>query len=59
MKKQKLTYRFHNPNPSDAMIDYLIKFFVEVNMEKADQAIQAASQTSLDTSSQIETERPA
>ena len=44
MKKQSLIYRFHNPNPVTATVDYLLGIFVEANFEKVQSVIQAASQ---------------
>ena len=41
-EKQKLNYRFHDPNPPGVTADYLIKLLVEVNMPKAEAAIRAA-----------------
>ena len=43
MKERKLNYRFHNPNPTAATADYLLKIFMEVNQEKVQLAIQAAA----------------
>ena len=43
MKERKLNYRFHNPNPTAAAADYLLKIFMEANQEKAQLAIQAAA----------------
>ncbi len=40
MKKQKLTYRFHDPNPEGVAADYILKLFMEVDEEKAEQAVQ-------------------
>lgn len=45
MKKRKLNYRFHNPNPTAATADYLLKIFMEANQEKIQLAIQAAADT--------------
>ena len=45
MKKRKLNYRFHNPNPTAATADYLLKIFMEANQEKVQLAIQAAADT--------------
>ena len=42
MKKQKLNYRFHNPNPADVTADYILKIFMEVNEKKVEQAIKTA-----------------
>lgn len=43
MKKRKLNYRFHNPNPTAATADYLLKIFMEANQEKVQLAIQSAA----------------
>ena len=45
MKERKLNYRFHNPNPTAATADYLLKIFMEVNQEKVQLAVQAAADT--------------
>ncbi len=29
MKKQKLNYRFHNPNTAEVTADYILKVFIE------------------------------
>lgn len=42
MKKQKLNYRFYNPNTMEATADILLKVFVEANSEKVELAIQEA-----------------
>lgn len=43
MKKRKLNYRFHNPNPTAATADYLLKLFVEANQGKVQLAMQQAA----------------
>lgn len=43
MRKQKLNYRFHNPNPADVTADYILKVFMEVNEKKVEQAIKMAA----------------
>ncbi|MBD5472844.1 MAG: hypothetical protein HDR20_08090 [Lachnospiraceae bacterium] len=43
MKKQKLNYRFHNPNPADVTADYILKIFIEVNEKKVEQAIRSSA----------------
>lgn len=43
VKKQKLNYRFHNPNPADVAADYILKVFMEVNEKKVEQAIKMAA----------------
>ncbi len=43
IKKSKLNYRFHNPNPADVTADYILKVFIEVNEKKVEQAINSLS----------------
>ena len=43
MKKRKLNYRFHNPNPVDATADYILKVLIDANKEKVDRAIEKAA----------------
>lgn len=43
MKKRKLNYRFHDPNPADVTADYILKVFMEVNEKKVEQAIKMAA----------------
>ena len=40
MKKQKLNYRFHNPNTPEATADYIIKVLMEANKKKLEQALK-------------------
>ena len=43
MKKQKLNYRFHDPNPEGVTANYILKTFMEVDVEKVEQAVQQAA----------------
>lgn len=43
MQRQKLNYRFHNPNPADVTADYILKVFMEVNEKKVEWAIKIAT----------------
>ena len=43
VKKRKLNYRFHNPNPAAASAEYILKVFMEVNQGKVEQAIRDAA----------------
>ena len=43
MKKQKLNYRFHNPNTADVTADILLKVFIEANAKKVETAVQEAA----------------
>lgn len=38
-KKQKLNFRFHNPNTPEATADYITKIFMEVNQKKLDKIL--------------------
>ena len=44
MKKQKLNYRFHNPNDPAVTAEYILKVFIEVNQKKVEEAIRKASE---------------
>lgn len=44
MKKRKLNYRFHNPNPADVTADFLLKVLIEANSEKVEKVIQEAAE---------------
>lgn len=43
MAKQKLNFRFHNPNTAEATADYILQMFIEANQEKVERAMQAAA----------------
>ena len=59
MKKRKLNYRFHNPNPSAETADYLLKILIEANTEKVQSTIQEAATASDDTEEKVIEEHPA
>lgn len=40
MAKQKLNYRFHNPNPTAVTVRCLLEILIEVNSGKAERAIE-------------------
>lgn len=44
MKKEKLNYRFHNPNPDNQTASYILKVFIEADREKVEEAVQQATQ---------------
>lgn len=46
MAKCKLNYTFHNPNSVDDTAEMLIKFFVEVNKPKVDEALKKLAEKS-------------
>ena len=43
MKKCKLNYRFHDPNPVAVTADYILRIFIEANAGKVEAAIQNAA----------------
>ena len=43
MKKTKLNYRFHDPNPADVTADFLLKLLIEANAGKVERAIEEAA----------------
>ena len=59
MKERKLNYRFHNPNPTAATADCLLKIFMEVNQEKVQLAVQAAADTADSSCEKDDKGRPA
>lgn len=44
MKKRKLNYRFHNPNPADVTADFLLKVLIEANSEKVEKVFKEAAE---------------
>lgn len=44
MKRRKLNYRFHNPNPVAVTADYILKIFIDANAGKVEAAIQKATE---------------
>ena len=54
MKKQKLNYRFHNPNTAEVTADSILKVFIEANMKKVEQAMQEAANKSAKEDKQSE-----
>lgn len=54
MKRQKLNYRFHNPNTAEVTADYILKVFIEVNMKKVERAMQEAAKKSAEEDKQSE-----
>ena len=59
VKKRKLNYWFHNPNPAAETADYLLKILIEANTEKVQSAIQEAAAASDDTEEKVIEEHPA
>lgn len=45
MKKRKLNYRFHDPNPAAVTADYILKIFIEANAGKVEAAVREAAET--------------
>ena len=48
MKKQKLNYRFHNPNTAEVTANYILKVFIEVNAKKVDRVMQEMAERGLE-----------
>ncbi len=44
MKKQKLNYRFHNPNTAEVTANYILKVFIEVNAKKVERVMQEVAE---------------
>ena len=40
MKKQKLNYRFHDPNPAEVTADYILKILIEANRGKVEEILR-------------------
>ena len=43
MKRQKLNYRFHDPNNSAVAAEYILKVFIEANQKKVEELIRKVS----------------
>ncbi len=43
MKKRKLNYRFHDPNPAAVTADYILKILIEANAGKVEAAVREAA----------------
>ena len=52
MKKQKLNYRFHNPNTAEVTANYILKVFIEVNSKKVERVMQEVVGRSLEEDKQ-------
>ena len=52
MKKQKLNYRFHNPNTAEVTADYILKVFIEANMKKVERVMQEVAERGLEEDKQ-------
>ncbi|MDO4454864.1 MAG: hypothetical protein Q4B90_10290 [Eubacteriales bacterium] len=48
MARQKLNYRFHNPNAIEAAADYILKVLVEGNEKKVERVMQEAAENDLE-----------
>jgi len=61
VKKRKLNYRFHDPNPAAVTANYILKVFLEVNARKVENAINEAANSLQETDNKIDCieERPA
>ena len=57
MKKQKLNYRFHNPNTAEVTADYILKVFIEVNAKKVDRVMQEVAERNMEEDKHEENKR--
>ena len=48
MKKQKLNYRFHNPNTAEVTADYILKVFIEVYAKKVGRVMQEVAERNME-----------
>ncbi len=40
MKKRKLNYQFHDPNPAEVTADYILKILIEANRGKVEEILR-------------------
>jgi len=45
VKKRRLSYRFHDPNPVAVTADCILKILIEANAGKVEAAVQKAANT--------------
>ena len=48
MKRQKLNYRFHNPNTAEVTADHILKVFIEVNAKKVERVMQEVAERNME-----------
>ena len=58
VKKRKLNYQFHNPNPAAVTADYILKILLEANEEKVQSAILVAADGLKDMEKEIDEGHP-
>ena len=46
MKKRKLNYVIHNPNPKEKTADFLLEILISANADKVEQALRKAAEES-------------
>ena len=46
MKKRKLNYVIHNPNPIEKTADFLLEILISANADKVEQALRKAAEES-------------
>ena len=54
MKRRKLNYRFHNPNPVAVTANHILKIMLEANMGKVQEALQRAADIPPDNKEKLE-----
>ena len=57
MRKRKLNYRIHDPNPAAVTADHLLKVLIEVNKNKVELALREAAERVADSDTKIQEER--
>ena len=57
MKKRKLNYQIHDPNPAAVTADHLLRVLIDVNMGKVESALREAAEQFDNTENKIQEER--
>ena len=54
MKRRKLNFRFHDPNPPEVAAQYILGLLIEANAAKVENAIRKAGETGTITRTALE-----
>ncbi|MCH5250559.1 MAG: hypothetical protein J1E98_11525 [Lachnospiraceae bacterium] len=57
MRKRKLNYQIHDPNPAAVTADYLLKVLIDANKRKVETAMRDAAVKVADLEIEIQEER--
>ena len=57
MRKQKLIYRFHDPNPPGVLAEHVLNVLIEANFSKIEEAVLAAAKE-LEERDKLEADKP-